>query len=293
MVLPAEVEVLTGSVTDVPRVKEVMRGVDLVIHLAALLHATDVSVRRADEYQAVNVGGTAAIVEAATRSGVKRLVFFSTISVYGDSGNRVVTEDATPRPGSVYARTKLAAERIVLEAKRADGEPLGAVLRMAAVYGSRVKGNYRKLVQSLARKRFLPIGKGRNRRTLVYDRDAAGAAVLAAVHPAAAGRVYNVTDGRYHTMEEIIRAICSALGRKPPRVELPVGAVRMAAGLLEDAARRVHLRSPLVRATIDKYVEDLAVSGERVRAELGFVPEYDLARGWAETISEMRGAGEL
>ncbi len=56
---------------------------------------------------------------------------------------------------------------------------------------------------------------------LVYDKDVGLAAALAVSHPAAAGRVFNVTDGEYRTLNEIIESICSALGRKLPRFSLP------------------------------------------------------------------------
>ena len=62
--------------------------------------------------------------------------------------------------------------------------------------------------------------QGENRRTLVYDKDVARAVLLAVQHPAAAGRVYNVTDGGLHTVNEINQAICTALGRKPPGLHL-------------------------------------------------------------------------
>jgi len=103
----------------------------------------------------------------------------------------------------------------VLEAKRADGQPLGTVLRFAAIYGSRIKGNYpsRTSGRTVARRRFISIGDGRNRRTLIYDRDVAKAALLAVQHPNAAGKVYNVSDGHFRTLKEIINAICQALGR--------------------------------------------------------------------------------
>ena len=67
------------------------------------------------------------------------------------------------------------------------------MLRLGAVYGSRIKGNYERLVRSLVRGRFIPVGYGANRRTLVYDKDVARAAVLAAIHDAAAGKIYNVS----------------------------------------------------------------------------------------------------
>jgi UDP-glucose 4-epimerase len=290
---PEGVETHIGDVTDHPVVDSSMRGVDAVLHLAALLHIVDPPSHLQPEYERINVGGTAVVVEAARQAGVGRVVFFSTIAVYGDSGGEILTEDSEPRPDSFYANTKLAAERIVLAAKRADGGPLGTVLRLGTVYGERIKGNYRRLLIALARGRFVPIGRGNNRRTLVYDRDVGRAAALAAVHPAAAGRIFNVTDGRIHTMKEIIAVICDSLGRNPPRLELPVGPVRSLAGILEDGARLFGFPPPVGRAMVDKYTEDAAVDGRRFCEETGFVPRYDLASGWRETIAAMRRSGEL
>jgi nucleoside-diphosphate-sugar epimerase len=292
-VLPSEAPLTIGDISDPVVARLAMQGADLVIHLAALLHVVDPPAGMRESYKEVNVKGTATVVQAALHAGLERMVFFSSIAVYGRSDSEILTEDSPHRPDSPYAQTKLDAEKIVLDARRPDGQPLGTVLRLAAVYGSRIKGNYRHLLQALAKKRFVSIGDGRNRRTLVYDQDVARAALLAARHPAAAGRIFNVTDGRCHTMEEIVHAICVALGRRPPRLGLPLGPVRWAAGMLEKTAAFVHVKSPIGRATIDKYAEDLAVSGERIHEELGFEPEYDLARGWEETICEMRRSGEL
>ena len=185
---------------------------------------------------------------------VGRVVLFSTIAVYGPSDGCVFNEESPTHPETFYAQTKLAAEKLVLNARDADGQPLGTVLRLGAVYGSRLKGNYERLTHALARNRFIPIGSGLNRRTLVYDQDVGRAAALAVSHPAAAGRVFNVADGEFHTLNEIIESICSALGRKPPSLSLPVGPTRFAAGIVEDLVRLV---------------------------------------GWQETIQEMRRMGEL
>lgn len=290
---PGGIETELGDITDRSAVRTAMQGIDAVIHLAALLHIVNPPPSLQREYERINVGGTAAVVEAAQRAGVGRVVLFSTIAVYGDSAGGVLTEDSPARPDSFYAQTKLAAERIVLTATRSDGRPLGTVLRLGAVYGSRIRGNYRRLLIALARHRFAPIGPGTNRRTLVYDRDVGRAAVLAAIHPDAAGRIFNVTDGEIHTMNSIIGILCDALGRRPPHLTLPVNIIRGLAGILEDAARLCGLSSPMVRATIDKYVEDAAVDGRRICEQLGFVPRYDLVSGWRETVAEMRQAGDL
>jgi len=286
--LPADVETHVGDVTDQSIVQAAMQGIDVVIHLAALLHVVNPPLALQERYEQINVGGTANVVQAAIASGVRRVVLFSTIAVYGYSTGQVLTEDSPSQPDTLYGITKLAAERIVLGARRTDGQPLGTVLRVGAIYGARVKGNYAQLVRALARKRFIPVGAGQNRRSLIYERDAAQAAVLAATHPAAAGRVYNITDGKYHTLNEINAAMCEALSRKPPRCALPVRPVRLAAGILEDGLRVLGRKSPIGRATVDKFIEDVAVDGSRIQRELGFVPRYDLRAGWRETIREMR-----
>ncbi len=290
---PSDVKAQIGDITNPDDLQTALQGVDGVIHLAALLHITNPPPALRQQYEQVNVGGTAKVVAAAQKTNVKRVVLFSTIAVYGDSRGQVLDESSPTNPETLYAQTKAAAEQIVLQAQRRDGKPLGTVLRFGAVYGARIKGNYSRLVQAIARNRFLPVGRGHNRRTLIYDRDVAAAAVLALRHPAAAGQVFNVSDGEFYTLNQIIAAISSALSKKPPPFSIPTAPVRLAAGLLEDGARMLGRRAPIIRATIDKYTEDIAVSSQRIRTELGFHPQYDLQSGWGETIQEMRQQGGL
>ena len=129
--------------------------------------------------------------------------------------------------------------------------------------------------------------------SLVYDKDVGRSAVLAVSHPAAAGRIFNVTDGAFHTLKEIIESICSALGCKPPRLSLPAGLSCVLAGVIETGGRSIGLKPPAIRAMIDKYTEDIAVDGSLIQKELGFMQQYDLKTGWEEMIREMRRSGEL
>lgn len=284
---PDDVETLRGDVTDAAAVNAAMQGVDAVIHLAALLHIVNPPPELQEKYERINVGGTSTVVAAAVKAGVKRIVFFSTIAVYGQSNGRILTENTHPCPDTFYAQTKLTAEKIVLVAQGTDGRKMGTVLRLGAVYGSRIKGNYERLTHALARHRFIPIGKGLNKRTLVYDKDVALAAVMAVSHPAATGRVFNVTDGKFHTLNEIIESICFALGRKSPVLSLPLGPARLIADLIEKAGQTTGLKLPAIKTMIDKYCEDVVVDGNLIQKELGFLPRYDLQKGWLETIREM------
>lgn len=291
--LPEGVEVVLGDVTDAESVQAAVRGASAVVHLAALLHQEEQEPELRKEYLRVNVGGTANVVASSSRERVNRVVLFSTISVYGPMSGLTATEDTLPRPDTIYGETKLAAERLVLAAQGPGGERVGTVLRLGAAYGPRVKGNYLRLVRALGRRRFVPIGSGANRRTLVFDRDAAQAAVLAVQGPAAAGRIFNVSDGEVHTVAEIIAAICAALGRRPPRLHVPPSVARAVATVVERAAGMVAVRPPFRRAAIEKYLEDIALDSSRIRGELGFAPAFGLNAGWQTTIREMRRVGAL
>ncbi|MDI6755626.1 MAG: hypothetical protein QME78_14665, partial [Thermodesulfobacteriota bacterium] len=86
--------------------------------------------------------------------------------------------------------------------------------------------------------------------------------------------------------KENIESICFALGRKPPRLSLPVGPVRTLISLIEKGSHVIGLKPPVTMAIIDKYTEDVAVDGILIQKELGFMPQYDLSAGWSETVQE-------
>ena len=275
-----------GDVSDKNAVRQAARGTDVIVHLAALLHVTNPPPERRAEYERVNVGGTAAVLDAAKTEGVGRVVFVSTIAVYGRSAGGMLDETSPARPDSFYGETKLAAEGLALDARRGDGSPLATVLRPAAVYGTRVKGNYERLVRAIACRRFVPVGPGANRRTLVFEEDLASAIALAATHADAAGRIYNVTDGGTHRMREIIAEIRAALGRGVLRWHVPVAPVRAALAI-------GGIVKPGLPHALDTYLEDVAVKGERIGDELGFRPLVGLAEGWSRAIAGMRQDGLL
>ena len=257
------------------------------------------------EYQRVNIEGTARLAEAARAAGVRRLVDFSTINAYGSSRPGELLDEESPLcSAAYYSATKIEAERIAMATLPT------VVLRLSAVYGPSMKGNYLRLLHALRQGRFAFVGDGLNRRTMVHVEDVCTAALLAAEHPRAAGRVYNVTDGAVHTLREIVTAMCLALGRRPPRLRLPIAAARTAAGIVEDVLRIAFRQRFPARAAVDKIVEDIAVRGNRIMEEpnarlirirggnrimdeLGFQPQYDLVRGWQQTVAALDSAQQV
>ena len=283
----SDVEVVKADLDDRAALARATRDVEIVFHLAAIVHVTDPTPELLERYESVNVVGTRNVVETARDAGVGRVVFFSTINVYGPSEQGETHDEGSPlRPDSRYAESKVLAERVAVETIPA------VVLRLAAVYGPGMKGNYLRLLRALQRRRFAFVGRGENRRTVVHVDDVCAAALLAGSHPDALGRVYNVTDGAVHPVRDIVLAICAAIGRHPPRLQFPVGPVRTAAWLVDRAFRIAGRTPPVGPDAITKLVEDVAVSGRRLTNELGYAPEFDLETGWRATVAEL-SAGSI
>jgi len=289
---PSGVEVIYGDITK-EKIDIILKGIDGVVHMAAVLHINNPSPNMIPKYEEVNVVGTDNVVRYSILAGVRRIILFSTIAVYGNTEGRIADETSPPRPNGLYAKTKLKAEKIVLRAKSVDGVPIGTVLRFGAVYGPRVKGNYYYLLKAISKGRFIPIGKGENRRSLVFENDVPQAVMRALEHESAPGNVYNVTDGNVYTVKEIIESIYAAFGKNPPKMHLPVWPANSLFALFENGCHFLRVRPRFGRWTLEKYTEDAAVNGQKIMTELGFGPNYDLRKGWQETVLQMRVSGLL
>jgi nucleoside-diphosphate-sugar epimerase len=193
-------------------------GFDAVCHLAGRP-----GVRRGtpEVYAAGNVRTTAAVVEAAKRAGVGRVVLASSSSVYGRTEGRV-TEDAPLRPLSEYGRSKLAAERLARERAAALGVEL-VVLRYFTVYGPRQRPDmaFARFVDAALAGEPMPLlGDGRQVRDFTYAEDAAEATALA-VERGTDGATYNVAGGAPATLAEAFAALAEELGIAPELERLP------------------------------------------------------------------------
>ena len=134
---------------------------------------------------------------------------------------------------------------------------------------------------------FLPIGPAQNRRALIFIDDAIQAALIASVHPAAAGNVYNLTDGKIYTLLDIIHGMCEVLERRKPRIHLPVSLIRLSVRLVEGLFGMFNRYFPIGQEMIDAMLEDRPVSGEKIQQEIGFRPQIGFEDGWKIVVNEV------
>jgi len=224
--LERDVEVIEGELRSYERVHNAVRGCDLVFHQGAL-PSVPRSVQDPLTTSAVNVEGTLNVLLAARDEGVRRVVFASSSSVYGNQDALPLSEAARPDPVSPYGVAKLAAERFCVSFSRVY--PLETVaLRYFNVFGPRQdpRSEYAavvpRFISEVAAGRPVPIyGDGEQRRDFTYVANVVEANLLAAEAPAGNGAVFNVASGRSVSVNELAEAIGATLGRAVERRLLP------------------------------------------------------------------------
>jgi UDP-glucose 4-epimerase len=196
-----------GDVRDSCLVKDLVRDVDAVVHLAALISVPE-SIKDPVLTNDVNVNGTLNLLRACVDFGVKRFVYASSCALYGDAESLPIKEDCPARPESPYGVSKLVAENYV----RTYHEDFGletVCLRYFNVYGPRqVYSDYSGVItQFLSRlARNLPLiifGDGEQTRDFVYIQDIVEANVLALKCEEVAGEIFNIGTGAATTINQL------------------------------------------------------------------------------------------
>jgi UDP-glucose 4-epimerase len=226
--LAGGVEIFEGELRSYERVHNAVRGVDVVFHQGAL-PSVPRSVQDPLTTTAVNVEGTLNVLLAARDENVRRVVFASSSSVYGNSGELPRVESQFPDPISPYAVAKLAAERFCVSFSRVY-ELEVVVLRYFNVFGPRQDPNSQyaavvpRFIAAIADGRPVTIyGDGTQSRDFTYIANVVGANLLAAEVVGVSGAVLNVASGRSFTVNELAGAIGELLGKpvekaySPPR----------------------------------------------------------------------------
>jgi dihydroflavonol-4-reductase len=239
------------DVLDVPRLRRAVAGCDAVVHVAALYSFT----APARELEAVNVQGTRNVIEACRAAGVERLLATSSCATCGPVPGRQATEDDLP-PGwelaVPYKRTKLEAERLVLDAGGVCVNPTTPVGE-----GDRAPTPTGAMIRAVATGRYRAFPRiGLN---VVDVRDVARGHLLALEHGRRGERY--LLGGADLTMRELFAAVADLAGRPRPRIPVPYRAIRAGAALgLVNRSEAILARTPAY------------FSSAKAQRELGYAP---------------------
>ncbi len=211
-----KVTLLEGSLTDMVTLRSALKGVDYVFHLAALWLGECVSNPRAAIE--VNVVGTYNVIEACKEAGVKRIVYSSSASVYGNALAIPMTEEHPFNNRTMYGATKIAGEQFFRAFN--DMHKLNyAGLRYMNVYGPRMdyKGTYVSVIMKVLDKidqgqRPVIHGDGSQAYDFVHVEDVARCNILAMKNPQVTDEFFNVGKGTKTTINELVQKLLKITG---------------------------------------------------------------------------------
>jgi nucleoside-diphosphate-sugar epimerase len=255
-----------------------LQNIDVVVHLAARVHVMhDTVADPLTEFRKVNVAATENLARQAAQSGVKRLVYVSSIKVNGEgtSGMTSYTEQDMPNPQDPYGVSKWEAEQGLHRIAAETGLEV-VIVRPPLIYGAGVKGNFISLFSVIERGVPLPLKGADNGRSLLYVGNFVDALRVCATHPAAVGQTYLVSDGEVISTGQLVANIATALNCRNPAFYFPVGVLRRIAGMLGRTA------------AVDRLFGSLRINDQKIRQKLAWQSPYTMAQGLRETANWYR-----
>ena len=246
-----------------------LSGVDYVIHCAARAHVMHEDTGNAlAAYRAINVDGSRRLAERAAATGVRRLVYLSSIKVNGEDtapGASFSFSDR-PAPEDAYGISKWEAEQALWEISAKTGLEV-VVVRPPLVCGPGVKGNLARLLELVRSGLPLPLGGVQNRRSLIGLDNLMDLLIRCVDHPEAAGQTFLVSDGEDLSTPDLIRHMAAAMNRSPRLFPVPISLLRLAGSALGK------------RAEIDRLVGSLQIDSSHTRRVLGWTPPVSVQEG--------------
>ncbi len=284
LVLPVEnaekliaqgVEVVRGDVTDAGTLASAVKDIEIIFHLAGMMGVN----RPLAEYRLVNVTGSENLYRAAQAAGVRRFVHTSSHTVYGLGYGRFLTEKDALRPDpDPYSITKAEGDRLMQRLMLKSGVET-VILRPGTFFGPGDRLHFGRIAQRMRNGKGVIIGRGDNALPFCYVTDVVQGFLLAAYHDKAPGNVYNVSNDRPLTQQEIFNAIADDVGGKRPTRRLPYLPLYYGSIVAEKVALIAHTRPILTRLGVMMFGTDTSHSVEKARSELGYEPKVDIRQG--------------
>jgi UDP-glucose 4-epimerase len=256
-----------------------LEGIDVLVHCAGLAHAHEENSADEDElHMLVNCNYVLNSARAAARAGVTRFVFCSSVKAVGDPGTQCRDESFDALPSTAYGRAKRAAEEGLMAVSAATGLQT-VILRLAMVYGPGSRGNLERMLRLVARGRFPPLPESENKRSMVFVSDVVDAIMLAASHPAAGGRIYNVAHPRAVSGRELYDAMRVACQKPKQHWAIPAGLLRLGGRVGDLVNDLLGLRVSLDSQSVSRLLDSAHYSSAAIQSELGWNPRTDIAAG--------------
>lgn len=268
-----------ANVLDKENISTLLKGTDVVVLLAAE-HRDDVT--PTSLYYDVNVGGMRNVLEAMEANGVKRIVFTSSVAVYG-LNKKNPNEEHFVDPFNHYGKSKWQAEQVLQEWHEVHQDWNINILRPTVIFGERNRGNVYNLLKQISSGRFLMVGNGNNKKSMAYVGNIVAFIKYLIENKTAGYNVYNYIDKPDFTMNELVGHVSKVLKRHIPATHFPLW-IGMLGGYCFDALACITRKKLTVSSMrVKKFCATTQFDATKAQTT-GFEAPYTLGEGLAKTL---------
>lgn len=259
--------------------RSVMRGQDCIVNLAAS-HRDDV--KPLSLYTRNNVEGAEHVCRIASETGIRMIVFTSSVAVYGFP-EYAYAEDGPKHPFNEYGRTKLLAEAVYEKWQKDDPANMLHVVRPTVIFGERNRGNVYNLFRQIASKKFLMIGDGKNKKSMAYVGNIVAFLKWNIEENKQNYSVYNYVDKPDFDMHDLVEGFEKALGEKLPGITLPYW-FGLFGGYCFDVLAFVTRRTfPISSIRVKKFCAQTVFNSDKM-LQSGFIPPFSMVEALQRTV---------
>ena len=268
-----------ADIRDKESLKILLQNQDIVVLLAAE-HRDDVS--PISLYYDVNVEGARNVLDAMETCGVKKIIFTSSVAVYGLNKNNP-NEDYPADPFNHYGKSKWQTEEVLREwySKNSENKML-TIIRPSVIFGERNRGNVYNLLKQISSGRFLKVGSCNNKKSMAYVGNVVSF-LSYFIEYAKDYNVYNYIDKPDLTMNELIDEVGKSLGRKIPSVKVPYFCGMLGGYCFDMLAKIFGRKLPISSVRVKKFCATTQFNSAKVH-ESSFKSPYTLSEGLDRTI---------
>lgn len=256
-----------------------LSGADVVVLLAAQ-HRDDVS--PVSLYYDTNVGGMEVTLKAMEKNGVRRLIFFSSVAVYGLNKENP-SEDHPKDPFNHYGKSKWQAEQVLQEWHSSHSDWNINIIRPTVIFGERNRGNVYNLLSQISSGRFLMVGKGTNKKSMAYVGNVVAFVKFLIEEKKSGYNVYNYIDKPDFDMNELIALVEKVLNKHIPSIHFPYWMGMMGGYCFDILAKILGRKLAISSVRVKKFCATTEFDSSKMQST-GFQPPYTLAEGLSRTL---------
>lgn len=268
-----------GDVREQACMDEKLQDTDCVILLAAQ-HRDDV--HPTSLYYETNVGGMEKTLKAMEKNGVKRIVFYSSVAVYG-LNKKNPNEEHPADPFNHYGKSKWQAEVVLQEWYKTHPDWNINIIRPTVIFGERNRGNVYNLLKQIASGKFLMVGNGNNKKSMAYVGNIVAFTKFLIENKTTGYNIYNYIDKPDFNMNELVGHVSKVLNKHIPTTHFPYW-LGMLGGYGFDLLAKITGKKLTVSSVrVKKFCATTEFDATKVK-ETGFKAPYTLGEGLARTL---------